>query len=230
MVTGHGMIATHFQSYQANNSFLIFASGVSNSRNGEAAAFEREAALLQAMISAHPDKRLVYFSTCSIYDPAEKNSLYVLHKIELEKYIIAHAPKYLILRVSNLAGKSSNPHTVLNFFFHHIKNKIPFQAWMQATRNLIAISDLYRVTDHILQKGLFQNQVINVANPVSYTVPEIIEAFERQLQTHASYEPIQKGQPFNPDITSVLPLYQTLQLDFNEKYLDNLIKKYYINQ
>ena len=85
MVIGNGMIAKRFAAYTGNDQFIIFASGVSNSRTNDTAAYNREAALLLDTIKHNKDKTLVYFSTCSIYDPGEKDSPYVLHKLKMEK-------------------------------------------------------------------------------------------------------------------------------------------------
>ncbi|MEJ0107136.1 MAG: hypothetical protein WDO19_33435 [Bacteroidota bacterium] len=87
MVIGQGLIAKRFSSYQADNSYVIFASGVSNSSDKDIANFEREKKLLIKTIHEHADKALVYFSTCSMYDNTLKNSFYVQHKIEMEETI-----------------------------------------------------------------------------------------------------------------------------------------------
>jgi hypothetical protein len=80
MVIGNGMVAIRFESYKTNDEFLIFASGVSNSKNINPEVYERELILLQRSIQENREKIFVYFSTCSIYDPEEENSKYVLHK------------------------------------------------------------------------------------------------------------------------------------------------------
>ena len=69
MVIGNGMIAKRFESYKDDDRFVIFASGVSNSRNKDESAYSRETGLLKDTAAAHPDKIMVYLSTCSIYDP-----------------------------------------------------------------------------------------------------------------------------------------------------------------
>lgn len=46
MVIGNGMIAQRFASYKHNDDYVIFASGVSNSRMKDDVAYEREIKLL----------------------------------------------------------------------------------------------------------------------------------------------------------------------------------------
>src|SRR5690349_6695322 len=104
MVIGNGMIAKRFNSYKDNKDVLIFASGVSNSKNRNQAQYDRESDLLEKTIEANPSKVLVYFSTCSIKDPGEANSPYVEHKKQLEDLIQKKLERYYIFRVSNIAG------------------------------------------------------------------------------------------------------------------------------
>ena len=230
MVIGNGMVAARFDSYKTNNNFIIFASGVSNSKNTDTAAYDRETTLLKETIKIHKEKTLVYFSTCSIYDPGETDSLYIIHKREIEEYIRENAGHFHIFRVSNLVGKSGNQNTVLNFFYYHIQHKINFDLWDNSTRNLIDTDDMFTITDHILKVKLFQNQIINIANPVSYTVKDIIAALEITLDIKANYISISKGSPFSIDISLILPLIRKLNIHFSESYLTDLIKKYYLRQ
>lgn len=230
MVIGNGMIAQRFSSYRTNDHYVIFASGVSNSKTQDNTAYEREKLLLTQTIEENKNKTLVYFSTSSIDDPAEKDSRYILHKQMIEKLVSDNARSYYIFRVSNLAGRSDNPNTILNFFYFHIANRINFDLWMNTSRNLIDIDDMFLITDHFLKKGLGQNEVINIANPVSYPVQNIVAAFETALELKANYIPIQKGVPFSIDVSVILPVIHELGIPFNEDYLTSLLKKYYLNK
>jgi dTDP-4-dehydrorhamnose reductase len=230
MVIGNGMIAARFESYKTNDNIIIFASGVSNSKNTDTTAYDRELTLLQAVIENNKDKTLVYFSTCSIYDPGEKESLYVLHKIKIEELIQQKVTSYYIFRVSNLAGKSGNPNTLLNFFYHHIVNRINFDLWSNSGRNLIDTDDMFLITDYIIKQIIFQNQIINIANPHSYAVIEIVAAIESLLGIRANYISIPKGSQFSIDISLILPVIQKLNINFGETYLSDLIKKYYLHK
>ncbi len=53
MVIGQGLVAKGFSSYQADNNYLVFASGVSNSSDKDIANFEREKKLLHEIINEH---------------------------------------------------------------------------------------------------------------------------------------------------------------------------------
>jgi nucleoside-diphosphate-sugar epimerase len=227
MVVGNGMIARRFETYQVNDDFVIFASGVSNSKSIDDKAYQREKKLLQATVKENPAKTLIYFSTCSIYDPEEQASKYVLHKKDLEAFIQKNCKQFYIFRVSNLVGNSGNPNTVLNFFIQHIRNKINFHLWTNATRNLIDIDDMYRIADHILQNRFNPNTIINIANPTMYRVKEIISAIESWWKVKANYIAIEKGNPFTIDISVIAPVINSLSIRFDKDYLINLLRKYY---
>ena len=165
MVIGNGLVARRFELYNSEDNFLVFASGVSNSKTKNTEAYNREMKLLKDSIQKYNTKSLIYFSTCSIYDPQEKESAYVQHKLQIENFIQTRVKQYHIFRISNLAGISSNPNTLLNFFFNHVKNGVNFDLWTNACRNIIDVDHTYLIIDHILKHNLFPNQVINIANP-----------------------------------------------------------------
>lgn len=230
MVIGNGMLAKRFISYKLNDNYVIFASGVSNSKNTDESAYQREFNLLKQTIDNNISKTLVYFSTCSIYDPGEDESRYVMHKKQIEEFILKNASDFLILRASNLAGNSDNQNTILNFFYYHMIKRINFDLWTNSSRNLIDIDDLFQITNYILQKKIFSNRIINIANPTSYHVIEIISTLEKMLKIRANYIPVAKGSQFSIDVSLILPLIRELNIKFGESYLDNLIKKYYLEK
>ena len=229
MVIGNGLVARRFELYNSEDNFLVFASGVSNSKTKNAEAYNREMKLLKDSVQKYNTQSLIYFSTCSIYDPQEKGSAYVQHKLHIEDFIQTHARQYNIFRISNLAGISSNPNTLLNFFFNHIKNGVNFDLWTNACRNIIDIDHAYLIIDHILKNNLFPNQVINIANPVNYRVKKIIEAIETFLNIKSNYIEIEKGTCFEIDTSPIQHIIQKPGIRFDHEYLVDLLQKYYLH-
>ena len=84
MVIGNGMIANRFASYKNTDDIIIFASGVSNSKETVEENFLREFTLLKKTIKEHPENILVYFSTCSVEDTDLALAPYVIHKKRLK--------------------------------------------------------------------------------------------------------------------------------------------------
>ncbi len=227
MVIGSGLLAHSFESYNRDDSFLIFASGVSNSKTKNPEAYSREINLLREYIEQYPDKIIVYFSTCSIYDPDEVKSAYVQHKLKIENIIQTTVPRYYIFRVSNVAGKSPNPNTLLNYFYYHIKNGINFDLWTNACRNIIDIDDVYQIASQILKNGLPSVEPINIGSPINYPVKEIVTAIELFLNTKSNYVEVNKGSCFEIDLSGIQPILQQSHLQFNSEYLAGLLAKYY---
>jgi nucleoside-diphosphate-sugar epimerase len=227
MVVGNGMIAKAFADFRASDRYLFFCSGVSNSTSKDPADYSRETALLQTAIHEHPDKQLLYFSTCSIGDPSMQESMYVAHKRRMEAMIQSQCRSYGVFRLSNVVGRTPNAFTILNFLVNAVRTGERFRLWTGSTRNLIDIDDVAAIVKAALQQALADNRIINVANPQSYLVPEIVRAIEAFLQQQGNYEPVDVGADFAIDTDAIAPLITALDLAFGDGYLDRLLHKYY---
>jgi nucleoside-diphosphate-sugar epimerase len=227
MVIGNGMIASAFKSYETNDDFVIFASGVSDSAHPSSTAFEREKKLLTDTIQSSDGKTLVYFSTCSIYDHSMQDAPYVKHKKNMEALIVEMQRHYIIFRLSNPVGNTNNTTTIVNFLVKHILEKRHFNVWRNASRNIIDIDDMYLICNEILQHGLFVNTVVNIANPQNYPIPFIVETIERHFGIKANYTFISKGDSPQIDVSSVEPLFKKFNINFGENYLTQLLQKYF---
>jgi hypothetical protein len=78
-----------------------------------------------------------------------------------------------------------------------------------------------------LQQGLYKNEIVNIANPISNKVEEIVNILETVLQKKGNYELIEKTSKPLIDTTIVQQLAPGLDIAFNEKYLFNIVKKYF---
>lgn len=229
MVVGNGMIARRFIEFAERSDVVIFASGVSNSKETRPEPFARERQLVEKTLRESEGSLFVYFSTASVEDPTEKGSPYVMHKLALEQCITSQAANYLLVRASNVVGGPGNPHTILNFFINRILQNEPFTIWQHASRNLIDLDDVHRVvTDHIAEPAGW-NQTILVANPCSISPLALVQAIERHTGQRAKYELIDKGVPF---ALSAADLSNQLQATTSsywqpEQYVAQLLKKYY---
>ena len=221
------MIANRFINYKNDDNKIIFASGVSNSKDTIEENFSREFKLLDKTIKDNPGKTLVYFSTCSVEDEDLQDAPYVIHKKSVEKYIKKNLDSYYLFRISNLAGISNNPYTLLNYFILNILQNNTLTVWKNAYRNIIDIGDMYSIADDILQQKIFLNSTINIANPENYSVPFIINQIEAHLHKKAICNEIEKGDDYNIDISLIEPNIKKLNIHFNDDYLASLLKKYY---
>jgi nucleoside-diphosphate-sugar epimerase len=227
MVIGNGLIANKFKDYANLEDVVIFASGVSNSKNVHIEEYCREIELLQSTMNAYPNSQLVYFSTCSIFDPEESKSAYILHKKKIEAIIIKTQAHYNIFRISNLAGSTSNQFTILNFLIYNITNHIPFNIWQNAERNIIDVDDMYKIVHFILLNKLLPNSITNIANPLNYLVIDIAKTIENIFNTKGNYGKIEKGAAFKINTETIKDIITQTAIHFGEDYLKNTILKYY---
>jgi nucleoside-diphosphate-sugar epimerase len=228
MVVGTGMLAKAFSMFTKNEEYLIFASGVSNSLENSKTAFQREQDLILKKISENPDKTFIYFSTCSMFDPAARDSMYVRHKLAMEELIVNKAGKFRIFRITQIVGKTNN-NTLINFLVNKIRNQELFEVWKNSTRNLIDIDDVFKIISYILDHDLFPNQVVHVANPFSLPVQEIIKIIEKIMAKPASYTLVDRGIPYEQiQLFQIQDVIDNLELKFErEFYYFHTIKKYY---
>jgi hypothetical protein len=225
MIVGNGLIAKAFhENYANNDDVLIFASGVSNSSNTDPNEFLREKTLLESFLSEQ--KKIIYFSTCSIEDPSVADSPYILHKLEMEK-LIKSADDYLIFRLTQPAGKTDNPNTLLNYLCEHIKSKKIFNAYSKAVRNIIDIADVKKIASHIIETRLVENDIVNITSPIYLNMFEIIEILEKVLNKKANFKLEIKGNAWQVDSQIALDISKKLDINYGDNYVFRTIKKYY---
>lgn len=228
MIIGSGFLAKAFFSRFGNSpEICVYASGVSDSASTDPEAFGREKRLLAGSLAANRSARaFLYFSTCGVYDEASRDSAYVRHKLEMEAAVSGH-PGHLIVRLPQTAGRTSNPHTLLNYLYAKITGGERFQLWKNATRNIIDIDDIVPIVSRMAEDPAFAASTVNVANPRSVTMPELVAMMEKAAGRKALADPVEKGAPYAIDISRIRPVIEELGLAFGEAYLPRVLEKYF---
>ena len=114
MILGNGDLASVLKEAMrpADDSYIFFASGVSNSQEIRQEEYQREIGLLMRQ---DKKKHLVYFSTLSVF---YGDSLYIRHKKFMESKVQTEFDHWTIVRLGNITwGK--NPHTLINYLRAH---------------------------------------------------------------------------------------------------------------
>jgi nucleoside-diphosphate-sugar epimerase len=226
MIVGTGMLATAFAPLAARPDVLVHAAGVSNSRCTDAGAFERERQRVrESLDAARACDRLVYFSTCSVDDPVDGETAYVRHKLEMEALVSRH-PGHVIVRLPQVVGATSNPHTLVNFLHDRIVRGERFDVWRNARRNLIDADDARAIVLALLDAGA-GGTTVNVANPSDYRVLDIVHALERVTGRTARYDLVDRAGGHPIDIEAIRPLLRRAGVEFGPRYLDEIVEKYY---
>ena len=228
MICGGGMIATAFSAdFKNNPDVCIYAAGVSNSMCESRSEFDREKNQLVKTLERSKHLNLfIYFSTCSLEDPATKNQPYVKHKLEMESIVSEH-PRYLIVRLPQVVGFGGNPNTLMNFLYQSIKCGKEFELWKNSNRNIIGIDDVLSIVSFYIKNDIIHQEIINIANPVNYSILEIVTSMERFLRKNGIYDVIEKGSSYSIDISEISPIIKKTNVTFDKNYLQKVIYKYY---
>lgn len=226
MIAGSGLLATSFKEIGTRRDVFVHAAGVSNSQCRDVREFARERdALLRSIEGGRDCDRFLYFSTCSIDDPSAVDSPYVAHKAAMERLVRGH-PSHLILRLPQLAARTPNPHTLLNFLHARIARGERFAVWRNAHRNIIDCDDVRTLGAAAIDAGL-RGATINIANSVAYEMVEIVATMERVVRGHAVYDLIDRGAPYPIDIAPISAWMANTGVSFDAGYLERVLRKYY---
>lgn len=227
MIIGSGMLARVFGEADLDPSeVLIFASGVSNSQCEDRREFERERNLLSQWLSDSMTlKCFVYFSTCSVNDQESLRTPYVQHKLQMEQLVRAYRG-HLILRLPQVAGRTPNPHTLLNYLYARIARGERFSLWLRARRNVIDCDDVRTLGVALINNGV-HGDTIAIANTRDYAMIEIVETLERVCRGHAVYDAVDRGGACDIDVSRILPLLRDSGIVFGDDYLQRVLGKYY---
>jgi nucleoside-diphosphate-sugar epimerase len=224
MIIGNGLVAKGFAVYQKKENVIIFASGVSNSKEQRKKEFEREFNLLKNL--KVDNETLVYFSTCSIFDETIKNTPYVLHKKEIENYISKKFKNYIIFRLPTLLGKTSNPNTLFNFFYNKIKSGQNIPIYKNAYRYLIDIDDISKLLPQIIDDKKNWRKKINVVFKKPISTLNIIKVIMKELNLSANLELFDLGEKFVIDNKDFIQLIDPNKYRIESDYNSNVLKKY----
>ena len=128
------MMAKAFSAFARDSSVLVFASGVSDSTETREAVFRRERDLLGQTLASHREHLVLYFGTCSVYDPDRCDTPYVRHKLAMEELIAASPNPWMTLRLPLAIGPGHRGNTLANFLYERIVRGESFDVWAGATR------------------------------------------------------------------------------------------------
>lgn len=225
MIIGNGLLAQAFSSeFSDDADHIIFASGVSNSQEDRPQAFARERELLLSTLAEN--KKLVYFSTCSVHDPALSLSLYVRHKIEMEKLIL-NSTKNMVFRLPQVVGKTQNPHTLTNYLYRQISTRSSFKIWLDARRYLIDVADVASIAAYLIKNDQSGGLITNISYPHSISILDLVGIFENLLEIPAIYDTVNAGAAYEIDTLTAKETAIKIGTHFNQDYVRKTIHQYY---
>ena len=230
MIIGSGLLARAFAPlFAQRGEVLIYAAGVSNSACSDVREFARERQRLSdGLKNCQSRETFVYFGTCSVMDPEAINTPYVQHKLAMERLVATH-PRYLILRLPQVAGRTPNPHTLLNFLYARVSRSEEFSLWRYAKRNIIDVVDIVAITQCLLEDITARNSTFNVANPINHSMMNIVNAMENVVGKRAIYTILDRGSDYAIETGKIQSLVDKTNVKFGDDYIQRVISNYYEN-
>jgi len=160
MIVGNGLIASVFlKSEQDYKDYIIFASGVSSSKETKYDEFEREKNLLKNILKKNNNLKLIYFSTIL---SGKIDNPYYQHKLSVENYIKKNCSSYKIYRIPQILGYSGNNDNLVNFFVNKIKKNEEINLYKNVKRSILDIDDLKKIVDINLTNS--KNETLNISS------------------------------------------------------------------
>lgn len=225
MILGRGLIATAFKEYEKDNNVIIFASGVSNSKEVNNLLFLKEEELLKKTILDNKNKVIVYFSSCDINN-YKMNIKYYQHKHNMEQLIEKYCEKYYIFRLPQVVGKTNNLNTFFNFLLSKIYLEEEFLVYENASRNIIDIDTVVNLVTYIIKNKIFLNSITNIAYPLSFKVQDIVENMVQYLNKRGNFTKMEHINVCDIDVSSIIDIYKILKIEIDDNYPKKLIEKY----
>ena len=227
MIIGSGLVASALKQSLSGRECCVYAAGVSNSGCADPDEFFRESVrLIEALASHTETDRFLYFGTCSVSDPSAVKSAYVQHKLAMEA-LVRHHPRHLILRLPQVAGHTPNPHTLLNFLHARISRSEKFEIWERSTRNILDIEDIATLVGHLVLREGAVGETINVANPGSVSVSDIVAEMEKVVGKPAVFATRASGSSYSIDCARLESAIGHSGVNLQGNYLERVLKKYY---
>jgi hypothetical protein len=160
MIVGNGLIASVFlKSEKDYKDYIIFASGVSSSKETKFEEFEREKTLLKNVLKKNNNLKLIYFSTI-LSDKIDNH--YYQHKLSVENYIKKNCSNYKIYRIPQILGYSGNNDNLVNYFVNKIKKNEEINLYKNVKRSILDVDDLKKIVDINLTNS--KNETLNISS------------------------------------------------------------------
>lgn len=230
MIIGRGLLGQALRIIDEEK-YLFYVNGVSNSVVEELSETNAEFEEIIQLSKEFPDIHFVYISTVQVNSSLNHNRAYVRHKILAEALVAKLFKKCLIIRTTNLVGNNIwNTHTLFNYLANALQYDKEIIINRNLLRNFLDVEHFTSLLDAYLKidNNSFVN-MIEIANPVSYSMQQVIEEFEfffkKKFRLFNDYELSNYAQF---EINSILSqnLFRQCDISLNN-YIHSLLKKYY---
>jgi nucleoside-diphosphate-sugar epimerase len=221
MIIGSGLIAKSFINFKNQDDKIIFASGVSNSLEENDLEYQREINLLKSVLKKNSNKKIIYFSTTSIFNIKSK---YTNHKLEIEKFITQNFNNYCIYRLPQIVGKGGNRNNLINFLKQSIIDTKQIIIFTNSLRSILDIEDLVVLCSQTCD--LKDKNILNIAGIQFSKIEDIVKIISEKLNMNPILSFRREKQDcyiINSD--EIDTAIKKLNINSNN-YIQNIINKY----
>ena len=220
IVHGRGMMASAIRVTEGLTG-AVFAAGISNSGESDCLEYTREHNELRSFIESNPDKKVVYFSS---YIAKDGTSRYAQHKRQMESVISETANDFLVLRLPQVVGKTTNS-TLVNYLVNAAKTRERITVQKNAYRSLVDVTDVGRILSLLSDKNITREVIaVGPLNPL--WILEIVENIESILQLKIDFTTVDSGERQSADLSKALELLGRNDPIFHEAYQVSVLREY----
>jgi hypothetical protein len=141
--------------------------------------------------------------------------------------LVRKASSHAIFRLPQVVGNTPNPNILVNFLFQKIMSNEHFKVWRHAYRNIIDIEDVRAIAKILIDDGSQARQTSNIACPISMSVIDLVEVFEKVLGRAAEYSLVEAGAFYEIDTTRAEQVAEKAGVRFDDDYVERVVRKYY---
>lgn len=224
MIIGRGLIGNGFDSSNDDYSnYIIFASGVSNSKEISDNEYNREKELIIKTINENKGLKFIYFS--SVLVGIAKNKYYNT-KLEFEEIIKSNTTNYIIFRIPQIIGKIGNSNNLINYLKHSIINQNEITIYGNVERSLIDVDDLIKIVDYCKDK--INREVLILSSIEKIKVVTLCEIISEVVNKKPIYNIIDDFENNNWEINNSKIINEAIFDIESEGYNYRVLKKYLI--
>lgn len=224
MIIGNGLVSSVFNKNKKDyKNYLVFASGVSNSKETNKEQFIREKELILKSINENKDLTFLYFSSVLV---GITNNDYYNHKLAMEELIKKETDDYVIFRVPQIIGNLGNKNNLVNYLRDSIINGSEITIRQRVQRALIDIEDLEKIVNYC--KDACDERTLFLSHIEKTDINELVKIISDKLKipaiTKMDFE-FSDDNWFEENSTTIRHAIECHEIN-SVGYTEKIIKKY----
>lgn len=224
MIIGSGLIASSFrESIDLFDDCVVFASGVSSSKETSDLEFKREADLILKTLTKNNGLKFIYFTTILA---GITNNPYYDHKQEMENLIKSNSNNYLIVKLPQVIGEKGNQDNLVNFLKNSIIEGDEISIYKNISRSIIDVDDVTSIVYYV--KNKVTNKTIYISGFEKIKVLQICKIIGRILKIKPKIKLVKNTDYDDWTFENSYIVNQSMdKLESNRKgYIKRVLKKY----